>query len=87
MQRRNNDKFAQTVTTCLCSTALFLALRDELFAGKRSEKNKTRKLSGKDQRVAKKKGLDKTRVLILVHTNPNEQNHCPSQCGLITENS
>ena len=42
--------FAQTVTSCLCSTGLFLALRDELFCwkvgGKKEKKKKTGKLSG-----------------------------------------
>lgn len=42
--------FAQTVTSCLCSTGLFLALRDELFAGK-SRKEKKKKKGWKAVRV------------------------------------
>lgn len=44
-------------------------------------------LSGKDLRVARKGGTWKTCILLLAQTNPNEQNHCPSQCELIMENS
>lgn len=75
MQRRTNDKFAQTVTSCLCSTRLFLALKDELFVGE-----KTGSLSGKDLRIAKGRDF-KTYILLLVYANPNEQSHCPSVCA------
>lgn len=45
LPRRTNDKFAQTVTSCLCSTGLFLARGDELFAGKwRREWEKKKKV-------------------------------------------
>lgn len=67
MQRRTNDKFAQTVTSCLCSAGLYLALGDELFAGKWREKN-TGKLSGKDLKVAN--GRDFKNVHSIIRIRP-----------------
>lgn len=54
--------FAQTVTSCLCSTGLFLALRDELFCwkvGGKKEKKKDWKAVRVRSESSEREGLQK----------------------------
>lgn len=56
-------KFAQTVTSCLCSTGLFLALRHELFSLESGGKKNWKAVRERSER-SERKGLQNVHSII-----------------------